>query len=471
MNTEDLPCPNDDSNLNVTSGCLNYMKGPANGEIIADEFFLRTPSSISIANYVLFMLSLISFGLNPHVMQRVMAAEHDWQVRAVMMCLALTPYLCMLPGVFIGISYLSNVNSLESPLNLYPAFQSTLGLFQSLGGFHEFISYVAMLGAVAGIMSTADSALIGVSNTFVVDVFEHWLTPQLDPKYIVWIGKVVSFVTVAIAVGIAIHLESVSIETEEPVSYGMLLTVQQAILWQSFPAYVFGLYTSISWKSVLAGMSAGILLEIILMALVFGPSNPFIAADPLFEHLDASWSALCGVGLNLIVCAIAHLIFGRDTYDTPVSPRDEDEDDDDVVDVLSIDKIQSIVQGIDEPMTKYYGMCVILPAVYTLVSAFHMIGPIDPALIKKYGEEDVKHLFYNGYVQDVIGGFPVWAFGSMMWYAGATISGLYGIYLWNTDHVGVGDNNDIQMKEGKTLNSPNKYGYTNGVTAHDSDSD
>merc|ERR1712228_1065679 len=127
-----------------------------------------------------------------------------------------------------------------------------------------------------------------------------------------WIGKAVSFVTVAIAVGIAINLQSESIKSGEPVSYGVLLTVQQAILWQSFPAYVFGLYTSISWKSVLSGISAGILVEIILMALVFSENNPFIAADPIFEHLDASWSALCGVGFNLIVCAIAHLIFGAD---------------------------------------------------------------------------------------------------------------------------------------------------------------
>merc|ERR1719361_3126304 len=143
-----------------------------------------------------------------------------------MIAMALTPYICQLPGILVGISYLSNAAALEFPFNVYPPFWSTLGLFQSEGGFREFVAYVAMLGAVAGIMSTADSALIGVSNTFVVDVFKHWLTPQLDQKYIVWIGKAVSFVTVAIAVGVAINLQAEAVKSGEPVSYGLLLTIQ-----------------------------------------------------------------------------------------------------------------------------------------------------------------------------------------------------------------------------------------------------
>merc|ERR1719384_3088328 len=119
--------------------------------------------------------------------------------------MSLTPYICQLPGILVGISYLSNADALEFPFNVYPPFWSTLGLFQSEGGFREFVAYVAVLGAIAGIMSTADSALIGVSNTFVVDVFKNWLTPNLAPTKIVWIGKVVSFTVVTLAVLISIN--------------------------------------------------------------------------------------------------------------------------------------------------------------------------------------------------------------------------------------------------------------------------
>ena len=443
------------------------MNGPANGEYIASEFYLRSPSSVTTINYVLFLISFTSFGLTPHIMQRMMAAEYDSQVRIVTMVLAVSPFISQLPGVLIGISFLSNVNSLESPLNEYPAFQSTLGLFQSEGGFREFISYIAMLGAVAGIMSTADSAVIGVSNTFVVDIFKHWLTPQMDQKYIVWIGKAVSLVTVSIAVGVAIHLESQAIKTGESVSYGVLLTVQQAILWQSFPAYVFGLYTNISWKSVLSGLSAGILLEVILMVIVSNENNPFIMADPLFEILDPAWSAFCGVGLNLIVCLVAHLILGGDNNEIrsigTMSAHDEDEEDDDESAALSIDQIREIIKGFDEPITKYYGIFVYLAVICTLISAFHWIGPVDPELTEIYDKEGVRHLFYNGYVENVIGGFPSWAFSTMMWYGVATIFAIYATYLWTTDNVK--DDDDIPMAESETLNT--SVNYTNGVSDSD----
>eukprot|EP01083_Nonionella_stella_P059136 154738_1 len=435
VNSDELPCPNDrsfeaeDGSI-IHSGCLNYMPGPAvRGSLvdIADEFYLRSPSALTIINYVLFSISLLSFALNPHVLQRAMAAEHDWQVRFVMIAMSITPYICQFPGVLIGVSYLANWKSLTGALSFYPAFQSTLALLVEQGGFKEFLGYVAMLAAVAGIMSTADSALIGVSNTFVCDLFQSWLTPDISSRYVVWIGKAVSLVTVCVAIGLAIDLQNKSIATGEPVSYGVLLTVQQGILWQAFPGFAFGLYTNISWKSILCGLCLGVVMEIVLVALVFSDQNPFIGANPAFEKLDASWSALCGVGLNLVVCCIAHCVFGGDHDDSTEDEADEDP--------LSIRRIREIMKGIDEPMTKYYGVSVILMAIVLLITAFHWMGEIDPALVEIYGSEGVKQLLFNGYVQNVIGGLPDWAFATMIWYGIATLIGIFAAYLWNTDAV------------------------------------
>merc|ERR1719225_1681113 len=69
-----------------------------------------------------------------------------------------------------------------------------------------------------------------------------------------------------------------------------------------------------------------------------------------------------------------------------------------------------------------------------MISAFHWIREIDPELREKYGD-GVIHLMYNGYVENVIGGLPEWAFASMMWYGVATIFGIIAAYLWNTDAV------------------------------------
>eukprot|EP01083_Nonionella_stella_P140581 431331_1 len=173
--------------------------------------------------------------------------------------------------------------------------------------------------------------------------------------------------------------------------------------------------------------SPGVVMEIVLVALVFSDQNPFIAANPAFEKLDASWSALCGVGLNLVVCCIAHCVFGADHDDSTEDAADEDP--------LSIRRIREIMKGIDEPMTKYYGVSVILMAIVLLITAFHWMGEIDPALVEIYGSEGVKQLLFNGYVQNVIGGLPDWAFATMIWYGIATLIGIFAAYLWNTDAV------------------------------------
>ena len=57
----------------MTSGCLNYEdRVPGTSDpgptLTVDEFYIRT-SQLTIINYILFTLSLLSFSLNPHMLQ------------------------------------------------------------------------------------------------------------------------------------------------------------------------------------------------------------------------------------------------------------------------------------------------------------------------------------------------------------------------------------------------------------------
>ena len=173
--------------------------------------------------YILFTLSLLSFSLNPHVLQRTFAAQHDWQVKFVIKCIFLAGFLAQIPGVTTGIAYLSNKVSFKEEYQEMAAFQAMLGVFRDKGGFVGFLSYIALLAAIAGIMSTADSSLIGVSNTLSCDIFQNWLTPNATQRKVVWIGKGISIVTMAISIGIAIYIYDSGIE------YGVLLTLQQGM--------------------------------------------------------------------------------------------------------------------------------------------------------------------------------------------------------------------------------------------------
>ena len=91
------------------------------------------------------------------------------------------------------------------------------------------------------------------------------------------------------------------------------------------------------------------------------------------------------------------------------------------------------MKGINEPMTKWYGLPVWIIGAAILISAFHWIGKIDPELIDEYGLESVRGFQYNGYMTSIIAGLPSWTFATIIWYVIAAIAGLYATSLWSVD--------------------------------------
>merc|ERR1719334_2518413 len=251
--------------------------------------------------------------------------------------------------------------------------------FKERGGFASFVSYVALLAGIAGIMSTADSALIGVSNTLSVDIFKNHVFTDLKPeesRKIVYVGKAVSLVTMSLCLGFACWLYN----TDE--DYGSVFTIQQGLIWQSVPAYVFGLYTNLSTNAVLTGTSTGVLTSIILISVIFSNGG---AHDP-FPLVDKSWSTFLAVLLNVMVTLFSHFVIFRKNTDD------------------SLEKIREVMNGINEPVTKWYGALVWIAFAMPIIAAFHWIGEVDPELIDEYGEEYAKEVMYNGKVRNVIAG-------------------------------------------------------------------
>eukprot|EP01084_Bolivina_argentea_P173751 300980_1 len=402
-NSDDLTIPCSNSNSAQTSGCLNYADND-----IASEYFLRSPSSITILNYVLFSLSGISFALNPHITQRALTASRDWDVRFVVIAIFLATFITMTPGILIGITHISNRPDMNTEYQSYGAFQAMLAVFRDRGGFSAFVSYIALLAAIAGIMSTADSALIGVSNTVSCDIFKNWLCPDgYSAVKIVHIGKAVSLCTMSLCLGFAIYLHETGAE------YGVVYTIQQGLLWQAVPAYVFGLYTDLGTNAVLSGTVVGTIVDIILIGIVFGGHDPI----PL---VDKSWSTFVGVGCNVIVSVIAHYTVFRSNRG-------------DHAKILSLQDIRGFMNGITEPVSKYYGAPVWSSLVLCLVSAFHWIGPMDDAILDEYGEETAKGFMYNGFVRYVVAGLPDWMFATLMWYIVSMAIGIFATMQWTVN--------------------------------------
>ena len=121
-------CPNSNNNsTGVLSGCLNYATQPVISKtFISEQYFLRKPSGLTSINYVLFSLSLISFGLNPHIMQRAFCGSRDWNLKVVLVALSVTPLFAQLPQTLLGISFISNFPVLKPAYKKFGAFQATL---------------------------------------------------------------------------------------------------------------------------------------------------------------------------------------------------------------------------------------------------------------------------------------------------------------------------------------------------------
>ena len=112
-------------------------------------------------------------------------------------------------------------------------------------------------------------------------------------------------------------------------------------------------------------------------------------------------------------------------------------------DYLGINKIKEIMNGISEPVTKYYGVFVWGFFITIFIAAFHWIGQgKDPQLIDEFGDDGVKSLIYNGYIQNVIAGLPLWTFASIIWYTVGAIFGIYATSLWTTDDDDINKNKD-----------------------------
>jgi len=297
--------------------------------------------------------------------------------------------------------------------------------------------------------------LIGVSNTMSCNIFKNWLFPNISSQKIILIGKIISILTMGLSLGIAVYIYQTGIE------YGVLLVLQSSILWQAIPAYLFGLYTNIDKRSVLFGLIIGLISDIVLITAVFTDSNPIVEIDESLSTLDKSWSAFVGVLFNLIGCSIGHFCF-RWKYDEKSNM------------ILTINDIREIMKGISEPITRCYGAFIWLSVLCFIVTTFHMMGDIDPALIEEYGLETVRTFYYNGYVENVIVGLPFWVFATLMWFVIASICGIIAALTWNVDTEYKRTNVKSQSamdKEAISMVSMDQMPFTTNVSSEDTEID
>jgi Na+/proline symporter len=121
-----------------------------------------------------------------------------------------------------------------------------------------FTAGIVLLGSLAAIMSTADSAIISCSNVVTIDLIKGWLWPMCNggvkpnAKQTMIVSKVSSLVVVILGVLI----------TNLDIDLSSLFVLQGVLLCQAIPAYSLALYhPTIMDNSAVAGMAVGVTVD------------------------------------------------------------------------------------------------------------------------------------------------------------------------------------------------------------------
>ncbi|MCD6258528.1 MAG: sodium:solute symporter family protein [Helicobacteraceae bacterium] len=244
-------------------------------------------SAPTLANQItwLSVLILIFFGISvyPQAIQRIYSAKNEHTLKRSFSLMVIMPLLTTLPLIVIAI-----IGSAHFPdLDKSQSEQIILLMLSKLTHI-EGMSIVITLfiaAAIAAIMSTVDSAMLAIASLFTQDIY-HKQNPHASQKKLTTIGKIFSWLIMALMVTLAIYL---------PSTIWWLIQIKLELLVQIAPAIMLGIhYKSIVPKTILLGLFAG--LGFTLMFLL----TP-LDAKPFGFH-----AGVLGLVLNFLTIFLHH---------------------------------------------------------------------------------------------------------------------------------------------------------------------
>ncbi|OLQ15705.1 Sodium/glucose cotransporter [Symbiodinium microadriaticum] len=267
-----IPCVGSDC---LASGCIAAVR---------PDFFLF-PSRSDFCDVFFFLFNMLAAPVTPHMLQRAYLAKADADLRWVIGAMLLAPFIAQPPGIVIGLVKAAN-NPAWPPIDqTATAFSSVMAQFKLVGVLQYVFVSVMTCCALAAIMSTADSALMGVSSVISNDILSKTLLPALSSENVVRAGTVASLCACIVSFFLGNYLTSTQMGAIKSFNGGMMM--------QLLPAFGMGLYTEVSERSITLGIVVGLLSLLVLV----------ICGDSLGSYVpDISLSAL----LNFLTVGLSH---------------------------------------------------------------------------------------------------------------------------------------------------------------------
>ena len=225
----------------------------------------------------------------PHAIQRIYSAKDETSLKRSLQIMVFMPFVTTLFIITIGI-----VGATQFPgLSGQETEHISLLLLSDLAQKNPVVTPVLVLfisAAIAAIMSTVDSALLAISSLSTQDIYRR-IKPLTNEKTLTFLGKVFSWMIMALAAILAIYL---------PQTIWRLMEIKLELLCQIAPAILIGIHLKqLDKNMILSGILAGTGLALFIIG-----SNMLglpISAKPWGIH-----AGVWGLGVNFLVIIILY---------------------------------------------------------------------------------------------------------------------------------------------------------------------
>uniref|UniRef100_A0A7S2XU93 Uncharacterized protein n=2 Tax=Attheya septentrionalis TaxID=420275 RepID=A0A7S2XU93_9STRA len=370
--------------------------------------FYQSPSGDN--QWLFWNFTIVNFGFFslPHLLQRTYSSGSMKALKGGYIALLIGPWIMMLPGIFmgtVGVQILADAGNPNPP----NPFAAILEEMMNLGGFPEVVGIIAFTSSLAGIMSTADSLIIAVSQVISSELV-YPFRPNATPTFVTLVGKATSLITVIVALLVGLFFNQ---------GISQLGAIQFAVSLQTVPMFLVGLFATNDrtdchpWSLAAGGIigaASSFILHFAYMDVperVTFPLNTGVTSFAInifcvavseamrrmrFANGEQSITPLLGEVGEVLE---ADLYPNRPTWDKPSIQRFG-------AVPLTPRFMWSIMDGVYEPMTRpWYNF-----AVFVLVL---VITPMIPENLPPLDESGIF-----AYAPAVVRGMPWWAFKAIL---------------------------------------------------------
>lgn len=202
------------------------------------------------------MLALLFFGgaMYPQGIQRLYAARSMNTLKTSLAAMLFLPIVLVFFVLMIGILAIARFPGLEGDES-DKVMTLMLHEIAAKGAFFKLTVSILLLGAMAAIMSTADSVLLSLSSIFVKDFYAKTVRHKTSDENLLRMGKIVSWILTAVVVAVALTSKATLFR---------LLEIKFEFLMQVAPPFILGFYCrSLGARRAFTGVAVGTTIALI----------------------------------------------------------------------------------------------------------------------------------------------------------------------------------------------------------------